>query len=435
MGHYSIEGGCVGSPKLTVPGGIDNCRGGFAKRSGGPRRGTLRWKERRPSLEHLMTPLARSAIFMSLMVGLIVPTLSREAAIPQETIDRATERGVAALRKLQAADGSFSNGPYGSGPTSLAALAWLECGVSPADEQVRKAVEFIRKDCPAMNRTYTLALAIMLLDRVGDPLDEPIIHILTVQLLEGQKVVGGWWYANGDVSPQEVAKLRTLIERRSELKTVPNGPDSHSRPPVDNEIIDRLKRLEQRQYPTDADTMCDNSNTQFAVLGLWVGRRHGIPTDGALRRAEAYYRVTQDGGRWPYVPKTQVDERPANTCSGLLGLAIGAGIVREKRLRTHPEGKDGKPPATPRPAQGPAGAGRDELCRHAGRRGRRNRSQCRNRLESRSLFPLVRRAGRNDLQRAAHGRSGLVPRRCRGHGAERSFRTERGRVTPWPRCR
>ena len=43
--------------------------------------------------------------------------------------------------------------------------------------------------------------------------------------------------------------------------------------------------------------------------------------------------LPRHAGRRPlaHVPKTQVDERPANTCSGLLGLAIGAGIVREKR--------------------------------------------------------------------------------------------------------
>ena len=30
----------------------------------------------------------------------------------------------------------------------------------------------------------------------------------------------------------------------------------------------------------------DNSNTQFAALALWVARRHGLPVDLALQRAD-----------------------------------------------------------------------------------------------------------------------------------------------------
>jgi hypothetical protein len=301
-----------------------------------------------------MTPFARSAISVSLIVCGVAAGRPPAAAIPEESINRAVERGAAALRKFQAADGSFAGTTYGSGPTALAALALLECGASLTDDQVRKAVAVVHADCPAMNRTYSLGLAIMLLDRIGDPLDEPIIHVMTVRLLEGQTAAGGWGYTNGDVLPEEAAKLRTLMERR-ELKTVPSGSAPAGRPPVDQEIIDRLKRLEQRRLPAKDSAQSDNSNTQFAILGIWVGRRHGIPTDTALRRADLYFRATHEGGRWPYIgyPKTQVDERPANTCSGLLGLATGAGVVREAQLRTHSERKDGKPPALRDPLKDP----------------------------------------------------------------------------------
>ncbi len=299
-----------------------------------------------------MTPVARSALANSVVICLLLTARLTAAAIPEELINRATERGVAALRKMQAPDGSFSGASYGSGPTSLAALAWLECGVSPADEQVRKAVTVVRNDCPAMNRTYQLALAIMLLDRLGDRLDEPIIHILTVRLLESQTPMGGWSYKNGDVPAEEAAKLRALIDRR-ELKTVPSDSTAPDGTTVAPEIIERLKRLEKRSPSANEGVLVDNSNTQFAILGAWIGRRHGIPTDAALRRAERYFRATQDGGRWPYVPKTQVDERPANTSAGLLGLAIGAGIVRDAQLRTSTERKDGKPPVLRDPLRDP----------------------------------------------------------------------------------
>jgi hypothetical protein len=290
-------------------------------------------------MKHFYRLTVCTPLFIHLLAG-----LAAAAAIPQEAINRATERGVAALRKMQADDGSFSGTSYGSGPTSLAALALLECGVNTDDEQVRKAVAYVRRDSPAMNRTYSLALAIMLLDRFGDPRDEPVIHVLAVRLIEGQTGIGGWGYECGPVSADESTKLRALIEGR-ELKTTPSGPDEPSRRPIDPELIDRLKRLEQRRSTDRRDAQFDNSNTQFAILGAWVARRHGIPTDAALKTAERYFRATQVGGRWPYVPSLQVEDRPANTCAGLLGLAIGAGIVRETQLRTNAEHKDGKPPA------------------------------------------------------------------------------------------
>lgn len=180
---------------------------------------------------------------LSVAAFLVVPSL-RAATIPQETIDRTVERGVAALRKLQAADGSFSaTGGYSSGPTALATLALLECGANPSDEYIRKAVAVVRAECPSMNRVYNLSLTIMLLDRVGDPLDEQIIHVLTVRLLEGQTENASWGYVTPEVSGDEAAKLKTMIERRAEMKTAPNGGNSPSRHAMDPAIIDRLKRL------------------------------------------------------------------------------------------------------------------------------------------------------------------------------------------------
>src|SRR5215218_7407950 len=103
--------------------------------------------------------LFASLTYMACLVG------TAAAAVPEEKINAAVERGVAALRKGQGADGLFARSGHGTGATSLAALTLLECGVSPDDEQVRKAVTAVRDDCPSMNQTYNLSLAIMVLDR------------------------------------------------------------------------------------------------------------------------------------------------------------------------------------------------------------------------------------------------------------------------------
>jgi hypothetical protein len=279
---------------------------------------------------------------------------SLAAAIPDEVIGRAVDRGMAALIKMQGADGSFSGTTHGSGPTSLAALALLECGANPSDEAIRKAVKAVRDDCPGLNKTYNLALAILLLDRLDDPLDEPLIQALTVRLLDGQTSIGAWSYTTPDVSGEEIQKLKSLIERRPELTTVPDGPKP-GRPPPAPDVLERAGKIEQRHLTPDSSVTVDNSNTQFALLGLWVGRRHGIATDAALLRAAAYFRATQNGGRWGYMPTLDVlsEARAANTCAGLLGLAIGTGLVREAQLRTTPGGKDGKPHALRDPFKDP----------------------------------------------------------------------------------
>ncbi|HEY1378175.1 MAG TPA: HEAT repeat domain-containing protein [Gemmataceae bacterium] len=299
-----------------------------------------------------MTDHLRSRLLLTVGVWFLAAAQIPAAGVPAEMINRAVERGVAALRKLQAADGHFGSTGYGSGPTSLAALALLECGVKPGDEQVQNAVTYVREDCPTLNRVYQLALAIMLLDRLADPLDEPLIQELAVRLLEGQTKTGGWTYTTPNVSAEDAERVKALLRRRVELKTTPDAAKPTDRPPLDPALVERLRRLEQTDAPRP-DSNPDNSNTQFGVLAVWVARRHGIPCDLALRRCEAYFRATHTNGMWPYMPPSGPDDRVANTCAGLLGLAIGTGVVRDRQLRTKAEGKDGKPPVLRDPMKDP----------------------------------------------------------------------------------
>ena len=45
----------------------------------------------------------------------------------------------------------------------------------------------------------------------------------------------------------------------------------------------------------------DHSNTQFALVALWTGRRYGVPTQAALLRADAHFRATRSAaGTWAY---------------------------------------------------------------------------------------------------------------------------------------
>lgn len=69
----------------------------------------------------------------------------------------------------------------------------------------------------------------------------------------------------------------------------------------------------------------DQSNLQFAVLGLWVARRHGVVSDRALLLAEARMRKMQaPDGRWEYNYLKTFPE--SMICAGMLSLAVGQAV-------------------------------------------------------------------------------------------------------------
>jgi hypothetical protein len=74
----------------------------------------------------------------------------------------------------------------------------------------------------------------------------------------------------------------------------------------------------------------DNSNTQFAILGLWAAGRHEVPMERSLALLVRRFRSSQtrDGGwGYSYQPGSHA-QSPSMTGAGLLGLAVGHGLVR-----------------------------------------------------------------------------------------------------------
>jgi hypothetical protein len=197
-------------------------------------------------------------------------------AVPDEgaqsvPVAKAIEDGVKWLRAQQLPDGTWRFSQIGL--TALCGLTLLECDVPSDDPVIRKAAKAIRDAAVAMDRTYDLALSILFLDRLGQPVDVDGITLLTKRLLKGRSD-GGWRY--------------------------------------------HCPRIAE-------EGMSDNSNTQFAVLGLWAARRHGLGVDDALQECEKHFRQTQrDDGGWGY-STAEPDSTPSMTCAGLLGVAAGYG--------------------------------------------------------------------------------------------------------------
>lgn len=312
-----------------------------------------------------------------LLAALALATIATPAyAVDEDAIKKAVERGVSGLRTIQAYDGTWPHTNLGA--TALAGLALLECGAATDDQAVLRAAEVLRKGTVNyMTHTYSISLTILFLDRLGDPDDVPLIESLMVRLLAGQDArSGGWTYDCPRISPAEMRRLDGNVKERKKSA----GRREASKPGTKRkaedltpEIRDQLRRLGRGEMITQPEGQApglpfnpdkpdrpslvglipgDNSNTQFAALALWVGRRHGLPVETAIERLNTRFRTSQmeDGG-WGYVPIVRPPGMPAHvgmpvmgssaamTCAGVLALAICDGATLEYLREHKPDAK------------------------------------------------------------------------------------------------
>ncbi len=297
----------------------------------------------------------------ALALAAVVLSAGPARAADKEAINQAVERGVRDLQAQQQPDGTWPHEEIGL--TSLCGLALLECGVPVDDPHVQKAAAVVRERAPTMGQTYSIALSILFLDRLGEPVDVALIESLTVRLLAGQTTYGGWSYNCPAISGDEQRRLTTLVKERAErgppkeLSRV--KPGTRTVKDLPQQIQVQLEQVQRNGLvgPGEGQLPGDNSNTQFAILGLWVGRRYGLPVDGALGLAERRFRtsVRPDGG-WDYMsagpPRMPLmigpmggGSTPAMTCAGLLGIGLAYGAWNDVALRTEGKDKDPDKPA------------------------------------------------------------------------------------------
>lgn len=312
---------------------------------------------------------------LGLLATLTLATVSTPVrAVDKEAINRAIDNGVKSLCAIQQGDGTWPHPEIGA--TALAGIALLECGVKPDDKSLQRAAEAVRKACPTVTHTYSVALSILFLDLLSDPDDVPLIESLMVRLLAGQDArSGGWHYFCPRISAEETRRLQGTLTNRKEPSGRRDTSKAEGKRKLEDlapQIRDQLTALERADKAAqlggrDAGLAIfggqnvepfsvgigDNSNTQFAALAVWVGRRHGLPVEVALTRLDRRFRSTQqaDGG-WPYMPIFQqmpqapgmpimpgTGSQATMTCAGLLSLAICDGATLElarERQRKEP---------------------------------------------------------------------------------------------------
>lgn len=259
---------------------------------------------------------------------------SSALAADNDRIERSIKRGVAFLKQYK--PDPVRRG-YPVACDALVGLTLLETGTAATDARVEKLADSVRHGCPDLTHTYSVALAILFLDRLNDANDVPLIQALGNRLLLGQNQAGGWSYYCGNPRDAEIKRLRSLLQQR-----MPNPVPGEGRPGGPP------RKPPPRHEPPEGKDKGDNSNTQFALMGLWKARRHGVQADKGLTAVEQRFRKSQnkDGG-WSYIPGDRKGSTASMTCVGLLGLAMHHVALKQVVLRTEARPPGNAPAADP----------------------------------------------------------------------------------------
>ena len=202
-----------------------------------------------------------------------------QAGVTSEQVERAIRDGVRFLKDRQRPDGSWPDMDRAAqtGPTSLATIALLTAGEKPGSPVIQRALAFLRQFTPdQLNSTYSISLQTMVFaaaepdrDRNRILANAEVLERAQIKFGDKMRWPGSWNYINPQVHPG------------------------------------------------------DNSNTQYAILGLNAAREAGVtirPEVWALTRT--YFEVSQhrDGG-WGYTPAHK-QSTASMTCAGISSLIL-----------------------------------------------------------------------------------------------------------------
>src|SRR5687768_5221803 len=124
-----------------------------------------------------------------LLLGPCPPVRSQEELADQ--VKKAIQKGVDHLRKTTKFGSNQLNGKYTTGPRALVGWTLPEAGVDAKDDFVKRLADETRLACIGMDQTYNISVAIIFLDKLGDPGDKALIQSLALRLLGGQNKLGG----------------------------------------------------------------------------------------------------------------------------------------------------------------------------------------------------------------------------------------------------
>jgi hypothetical protein len=242
-----------------------------------------------------MSSKSLAAVLAILLVASLVPARAaepgREPLVKQ--VREAIDRGVQFLRDAEGGNGNWENidptsAGHRGGWTSLALLALLNSGIKPDDPIIERGLRFLRDVEP--RQTYVVSLQTMVFAEAGKTEDLQRIQrnvnwLINARVMDGN-VFKGWTYGMG----------RTQFS--------------------------------------------DNSNTQYALLGLHAGHMAGAKIDRAVWEGirDYYIRTQQVDHGWLYNPIHQGGSSLTMTTAGLCGLIIAGLELNVGREMLQPDG-------------------------------------------------------------------------------------------------
>jgi Domain of unknown function (DUF4159) len=202
-----------------------------------------------------------------------------EAGVTRDEVERAIRDGVHYLKSKQRDDGSWPDieGDSRSGMTSLVTLALLTAGEPVDSPTIRRSLDLLRKLRPEdLRSTYAIGLQTMVF-AAAEPERDKLRIAANVDWLERAQIKPGdpvYWPGTWTYND---------LKRR-------NG---------------------------------DNSNTQYALLGLHAASEVGVPVKAEVWTLSRLYfeRSQKRDGSWAYHPESPASSA-SMTCAGLSSLII-----------------------------------------------------------------------------------------------------------------
>jgi hypothetical protein len=213
-------------------------------------------------------------------------------------------------------------GKHTLGPTALAALTLLECGVAKDDPAIQRAAAVVRAQAANVPWTYDMSLAVLFLDRLGETdRDRALIRMLAARVIAGQNEFGGWTYECPGLTQPELTQLLTFLRQNPPKLHVGLRPPAHSPELV---VVGKPKT----ELPTAV------TKPRPADLPQAIGPGKGTDLPGGIRPA------SPGGGLQTAVPG-KAKQAPGGAAPGLVNPSE-PGVAK----------KEAKKPAPP-PAKGP----------------------------------------------------------------------------------
>ncbi len=299
-------------------------------------------------------------VALPLLLLMASSALAQRLPLPpneQEEVNNAIDRGVDYLKRTQQKNGTWAN-PYGNwaearfhghvyaiGFTALPALTLLECGMPANDPIVQQAAQFVRSRAGQLDRTYELSLAILFLDRLGDPKDKKIIQTFALRLIAGQSSTGGWGYMCPILGTKTQMDLMTALRNLDPQEDMPGLAIRRGKKLDDLSPIARVpggRKLEGEVARPGAPLM------SHAIVQPVAAAPSGTISRGSPGEASSLSGSTlQDSAE----DSTSLNESVAispDQCRDCLGL----GILDEKNpelLEPEPKEKEGQNPLLTKP--------------------------------------------------------------------------------------